>query len=275
MPDSTAPAPEAPVDSSMSVQEHLEELRVRLVRAVLALAGGFVVGWIFRRDILYVLKRPLLEVLPEEARHTILLKVIDKFFIDLKVAFIGGLFLATPFILYQIWRFVAPGLYPHEKRLAFPLVAIGVLFFFGGVSFCYFLILPFAFAFLVSYSQSGGDLLLLQNTLPDAVAAADRLTVALREHIGFTASILFAFGLAFETPLVMFFLGWTGVATPDWFARQRKFAIVAVFVFGAFLTPPDPWTQAALAIPLYLLYELGIWATRLFLLFRSRKDLQS
>ena len=258
-------------DKELSFQQHLEELRIRLIHSALAVFVGFILGWIFRRDLLYLLKKPLLEALPEEVRHTILLKVIDKFFVDLKVAFIGAVFLAAPYIVLQAWKFISPGLYGHEKRIALPLLLFGGLFFAAGVLFCYLLVLPFGFSFLVEYSSSGSDLIVLGDALPAEAGATDKLQIALREHIGFTASILFAFGIAFETPLVIFLLGWTGIVPPDWFARRRKYALVMVFVFAAVLTPPDPWTQLALGIPLFLLYETGIWATRLFLTFRREK----
>ncbi len=258
-------------EEASTLMEHLEELRDRLIKSVVSILVMFVLGWIFRRDILYVLKKPLLDALPEELRHTILLRVIDKFFIDMKVALIGAVFLATPFIVYQVWRFVAPGLYKHEKRLALPMIFVGGVFFATGVAFGYFFVLPFGFQFLVSYSLDSGGLLALGGHVPEAAMAADKLQVALKEHISFTAAILFAFGLAFETPLFMIILGLTGIVRPEWFARQRKYAIVAIFVFAAMLTPPDPWTQIAFAIPLLFLYELGIWTTRLLNLFSKKR----
>lgn len=258
-------------ERELSLQEHLEELRTRLIRSCIALIIGFIGGWVFRRDLLYILKKPIIDALPEEMRHTILLKVIDKFFIDVKVAFIGGLFLAAPYILFQFWLFVAPGLYRHEKRIAMPIMLVGGIFFCTGVLFGYFLVLPFGFSFLVEYS-TGEQALLLLNHIPDMATAPDRLEIALKEHIGFTAAILFAFGAAFETPLFMFILGWTGIAPPDFFARKRKFAIPMIFVFAAMLTPPDPGTQVAFAVPLLFLYELGIRATRIFLVFKKQNQ---
>jgi len=259
-------------DEPQTIQGHLEELRTRLIRSVLAIFSTFIIGWIFRRDILYILKKPLLEALPEEMRHTILLKVIDKFFIDLKVAFIGALFLAMPYISFQIWRFIAPGLYQHERKMVWPLFLSGAFFFTAGVLFCYFFVFPFAFKFLVNYSLAGGDLLLSGAAIPEM---ADKLQIALKEHISLTASILFAFGIAFETPVFMFIMGLSGIISPDWFARQRKFALIGAFVFAAMLTPPDPWTQIALGIPLILLYELGIQSTRLFKFLKTDKSKQT
>lgn len=254
-------------EDPQTIQGHLEELRSRLIKSVLSVFVTFIFGWIFRRDILYILKKPLLEALPEEMRHTILLKVIDKFFIDLKVAFIGALFLAMPYISYQIWRFVAPGLYQHERRMVWPIFISGAIFFTFGVLFCYFFVFPFAFKFLVGYSLAGGDLIFANNTIPEM---GDKLQIALKEHIGLTASILFAFGIAFETPVFMFIMGMSGIVTPEWFAKQRKYALIAVFIFAAMLTPPDPWTQISLGIPLMVLYELGIQSTRLFGFLRKK-----
>jgi sec-independent protein translocase protein TatC len=252
-------------ERNLTIIEHLTELRDRLIRSTIALAICFVISWFFRRDILYVLKMPLLEALPPEMRHTILLKVIDKFFIDLKVAFIGALFLAAPYIVFQIWRFIAPGLYSHEKRLALPIMLAGGFCFALGVLFCYFLVLPMGFEFLVGYSigpvSDGG----IGNPM-----LTDRLEIALREHIGLTASILFAFGMAFETPLFMFALGVMGIVPPEWFGKKRKYALIFIFIIAAALTPPDPWTQVALGIPMFILYELGIRATQFYLFVRKK-----
>ncbi len=257
-------------DAQMTLIGHLEELRSRLVHSVIALFIAFTVSWFFRRDLLYILKKPLLDALPEELRHTILLKVLDKFFIDLKVAMIGALFLAAPYILLQIWLFIAPGLYTHEKRLALPVLFSSTFFFILGVLFCYFMVMPLGFSVLVQYSQGGSELLLLGQNLPDAAAATDKLQIALKEHIGFTASLLFAFGVAFETPLFMIITNWVGVTTPQWFAKQRKYAIVVIFILAGIMTPPDPWTQALFAIPLLFLYEVGIWGSRLLLTFKRK-----
>jgi len=256
-------------DREMSLMEHLEELRVRLVRCVIAFCVAFCVGWAFRRDILFILKKPLLEALPEDQKHTVLLQIMDKFFIDLKLAAIGGLFLSIPYILYQIWSFVSPGLYPREKRIAAPVLIGSIFFFTLGVLFCYFVALPFGFAFMVEYSVGTNDLLLASG-LQGAEMSTDMLQIALRDHIGFTAAFMLAFGLVFETPLVMLLLGVIGLVTPAWFAKQRRYAIVVIFIVAAILTPPDPWSQITLGIPLTLLYEVGIWSTRLLLWTRRK-----
>jgi len=252
---------------------HLAELRSRLLKCLIVICIMFVVAWIFRGDILYILKKPLMDALPPEMQNVILLRVMDKFFIHLKISLIAALALSAPYIFYQVWRFVAPGLYKNEKRVALPFLFFSILFFFGGMAFCYFILMPFGFEFLVNYSIDAGTLLVGPDTVANTIATGgDLLQISLREHISFTGTMLMVFGAAFETPLFIFVVCATGLVSPDWFARMRRYAIVGAFVIGAILTPPDPWSQIALSVPLVMLYEVGIWASRLLLWKRKKKS---
>mgnify|MGYP001166076750 FL=1 len=254
---------------------HLEELRSRLLKCLLVVGIMFVVAWVFRGDILYILKKPLVDALPPEMRNVILLRIMDKFFVHLKTSLIAALALSAPYVFYQLWRFVAPGLYKNEKRVAFPFLFFSIFFFFGGMAFCYFVLMPFGFQFLVNYSIDSGTLLFDSGDTAAAVSAgADLLQISLSEHISFTGTMLMVFGVAFETPLFIFVVCATGLVSPDWFARMRRYAIVGAFIIGAILTPPDPWSQISLALPMVLLYEVGIWASRL-LLWKRRKAAES
>ena len=242
---------------------HLEELRTRLLRSLIALAIGFGAGWFVRHDLLYLLKRPLLSALPPESRHTILLGLTDKFFLDLKLAFYGGLFLVLPYLLYQVWAFLAPALYPHEKRLAKRGLWALLGFFALGMIFCYLVVLPVGFAMLVPYSMGVDETPFLADLLPIAGRTPDLLQIALPDYIDFVGTFILAFGLSFELPLVIFSLDRIGLVGAAWFAKQRRFAVVVIFIVAAILTPPDPGSQLSMALPLCLLYELGILAARL------------
>ncbi len=251
--------------------EHLTELRVRIIRSLLAIAIMFAVAWFFRHDVLFLLKKPLVDALPEAVRYTILLRVMDKFVVHLKLAFYGALFLASPAVLYQAWMFVAPGLYRNERRFALPFLFAATLLFFGGVAFCYFFVMPFGFRFFVEYSLSGGEGG-LSALLLSGEGQGDMLQISLKEHIDFTARFLLAFGLAFESPLFMIALSAMRIVSPQQFAKWRPIAVVGIFVFAAILTPPDPWTQLSLGIPLMLLYEAGILVGRLIDVMRRKKE---
>ncbi len=261
-------------EGNVSFIEHLSELRLRLVKCAIAIAICFVVAWIFRGDLLFILKKPLMDALPGDMHNIVLLRIVDKFFIHLKISLMGGIFLSSPVLFFQLWRFVAPGLYKSEKRYVLPFVVFSVFFFSAGVAFCYFLILPFGFDFLVKYSIDSGQVLFgeaLSDAAVPAAAVGDLLQISLREHISFTGTLLLVFGVAFETPLFIFLLSSTGLVSAAWFAKQRKYAVVIAFFMAAILTPPDPWTQSALALPLILLYEIGIWSTRLLLIWKKDK----
>jgi sec-independent protein translocase protein TatC len=183
---------------------------------------------------------PLKAVMPEGDR-LIFTNLPEMFFTYLKVAFLSGALLMAPFIFYQLWMFVAPGLYRNEKKLVIPFVVTSTILFLGGALFGYFVVFPFGFKFFIGFSNE------YVKALP-----------SVKEYFSFAIKLLFAFGIVFELPVVIFFLTKMGIVTPEVLRRKRKYAILLTFVLGAILTPPDVITQCMMAGPLILLYEIGI-----------------
>ena len=235
----------AGVHDTMSFMEHLGELRVRIVRSLYCLLVGLGIALPFSEKIIIFLARPV-------TRTGQTLKFIapaEAFWVQMKVALIAGLFIAAPGILWQVWRFVEPGLHSHEKKYAGPFVVIGSLMFIAGGAFSLFVVTPYAMAFLLSYAKPG-------------VLEA---SITLENHIDFLLKFTLAFGAVFELPLVITILARAGVVTPKMLAANRKYAILGAFIAGAVLTPtPDMFNQALMAGPLIILYEIGIVAARLF-----------
>ena len=227
--------------ASMSLTEHLNELRKRIVKMLLGAAAGFLLCYSFAEKLFNYLALPLKRVMPEGTR-LIYTSVPEGFFVYLKVAFVAGIFIASPYIFYQLWAFIAPGLYKNERRTALPLAFLSAVFFILGASFCYFSVFPFAFSFFMSYSR-------------DAIIAMP----SLNEYLGFSLKLLLAFGLIFEMPLFSFFLSRLGIITAAWMRRMRKYAVLGVFVVAAILTPPDVVSQLLMAGPMLILYELSIF----------------
>ena len=219
---------------------HLEELRRRLIICAIAVGVGFAICYGFAERLFDVLVLPLKEVLPKDT-HLIYTSLPEMFFIYLKVAFIAGLLLATPVIFYQLWLFIAPGLYQKEKRLVIPFVASSTLLFVGGALFGYFLVFPFGFKFFLAY-------------VSDYIKALP----SVREYFSLSVKMLFAFGIIFELPVVIFFLAKIGLVTPQFLKKNRKYAVLLAFIVGAILTPPDVFSQCMMAVPLLVLYEIGI-----------------
>jgi sec-independent protein translocase protein TatC len=232
-------------DYKMPLTAHLEELRKRLIVSFIALAVGFGISYGFKEKLFFFLSRPLEKHLPEGSTLQYI-GIPEAFLTYLKISLFGGLFLAMPVILYEVWRFVAPGLYEREKRYFIPFVVFSMLFFLGGASFCYFIVFPFVFRFFMSFS---GDSLL---AMP-----------AIRQYLSFATRLLFAFGLVFEMPIFIFFLGRIGLVSYKGLARQRRMAVVLVFLGAALLTPPDVVSQLMLAGPLLILFELSIQIVRI------------
>lgn len=227
-----------------SLVEHLIELRARLVRALLGL-GVILLGLLpFSRAIYTWLATPLISQLPN-GQTMIATNPAGAFFAPLKLTFFVAVFFAVPWLLYQLWAFVAPGLYAREKRLAVPLLASSVLLFYLGCAFAYFLVLPAVFHFLTTFR-------------PEVIA----ITPDANAYLDFVLAIFFAFGSSFELPVAMVILVLLGWITPQQFREGRGYAIVGIFVLAAVLTPPDVVSQLMLAIPMCLLYELGIHAAR-------------
>ncbi|GHD43363.1 sec-independent protein translocase protein TatC [Marinobacter persicus] len=229
----------------MSLIEHLLELRSRLLKMVLAVAICFAAIYPFANDLYLLLSEPLRELLPV-GQTMIATDITSPFFAPLKLALVLALFVAIPVILYQLWSFIAPGLYTHEKRLAFPLLFTSVLLFYAGAAFAYFVVFPLVFGFFTAIGPEG----IVE--LPD-----------INSYLNFVLKMFFAFGVAFEIPVATVLLILTGATTPERLAAKRPYVIVGCFVIGMLLTPPDVISQTLLALPMWILFEFGIIFGRL------------
>ena len=219
---------------------HLEELRKRLIFCAIAVGVCFVVAYIFSEQLFQLLVLPLREVMPE-GEKLIFTNLPEMFFAYLKVAFVAGIMAAAPVIFYQIWLFVAPGLYQKEKKYLIPFVVSSTLLFVGGALFGYFIVFPFGFKFFIGFANE------YVKALP-----------SVKQYFSFSIKLLFAFGVVFELPVVIFFLSKIGIVTPELLRKKRKYAILLTFALAAILTPPDVITQCMMAVPLIVLYEIGI-----------------
>ena len=228
---------------------HLIELRTRLVRVLLVLAVLFVPAFIFSAELYDLLAMPLTAALPQGSKM-IATGVITPFLIPMKIAAMVAFLVALPYLLYEIWAFVAPGLYAHEKRLVLPLVVSSTLLFFAGMAFCYFFVFRKVFDFISSFA-------------PKSVSVAPDIEA----YFNFMLGMFMAFGLAFEVPVVVVVLVLTGLVTVEQLREWRGYVIVGIFVVAAVVTPPDVVSQLALAIPMCILYEVGI----VFSQFLARK----
>ena len=235
-----------PEDEKLPFTTHLEELRRRLIICFCAVGIGFVISYIFSKKLFEVLMQPLLAAMPPEEK-LIYTGLPEAFFTYLKVAFLAGVLLAVPVILYQLWMFIAPGLYDRENRLVLPIVFLSSLFFLGGAFFGYFIVFPFGFKFFMGFASD------YVKPLP-----------AMKEYLSFSSKLLFAFGVVFELPLFVTFLAKLGIVNVQFLKSKRKYAILLFFVFASILTPPDVITQILMAGPLILLYEVGIMGARVF-----------
>ena len=238
--DSTEPA--GLEDVRMSLMEHLRELRRRVLFSLIAVFIAFGVCWFFVFEIFEFLQQPLIIAAPEEhmaALHN--QDLAEVFFTLLKTAGLAAVFVASPVVLFQIWKFVAPGLYPNEKRAVIPFIFFGTFFFFLGAAFCYYLVIPLGYRFLFDFSAQLADPVLM-----------------IESYFALTIKLLFAFGLVFELPVVTYFLSAIGIITHRTLIKQWRIAVVVAFVVAAVLTPPDVLTQVLLAGPMILLYGVSI-----------------
>jgi sec-independent protein translocase protein TatC len=234
-------------NGKMPFLAHLEELRTRLIVCSVAIGLGFAVSYSFKERVFELLMRPLSTVM-SPGQKMIYTALPEAFFSYLKVALLAGVILAAPVILYEMWLFIAPGLYSHEKRLAMPMVFLSSIFFAGGVSFAYFVVFPFAFKYLLGFETE------LVRALP-----------SMREYFGLASTLLVAFGFIFQLPLVITVLARIGVLTPRFLNKNRKYAILLFFVVAAILTPtPDVVNQLLMAGPLMVLYEISIIGAKIF-----------
>ncbi len=220
--------------------DHLLELRARLLRMVVSILVIFCSLIYFAQDIYQFLAQPLLSTMPAGSQM-IATDVASPFFAPFKLTLVLSVFLAMPFILYQIWGFVAPGLYRKEKRLIAPLMFGSTALFYSGIAFGYYVVFPIVFAFFTSMA-------------PEGVTIATDIS----SYLDFVLKLFFAFGVAFEIPVIIVLLCWTGVSTPESLRTKRPYVVVGAFVIGMLLTPPDIISQTLLAVPMLLLFELGI-----------------
>jgi len=226
---------------------HLDELRRRLIICFVAVGVGFGVCYFFKFELFNILVTPLRKAMNDGGGTLVYTHITEAFLTYLKTAFIGGLMLASPVIIYQFWMFIAPGLYDKEKRMLVPILFLSVFFFVGGALFGYFLVFPIGFPFLLNFA-------------PPEI----RAMLSMKIYLGFASKMLLAFGLIFELPLVITFLARLGIVSVDFLKKNRKYAILLFFVLGAILTPPDVLTQFMMAMPLLALYEISIIGARIF-----------
>ena len=238
----TDPAPTGAEEElpRMTFLEHLEELRKRLVVSVLAVAAGFLLCWWRSKEIFHFLSRPVLSALPQGTKLAYT-QLTEPFMIYINVALIAGVFLASPVILHQVWLFVAPGLYRHEKKWVAPFIFLSVAFFVGGGYFGYAVGFPMVAQFLVSTGEDFTPV------------------IKIEDYLDLVTKILFGMGLVFETPILIFFLARMGVVTERWLLAKFRYAVLIIFIIAALITPtPDIPTQCAFALPMCALYLLGV-----------------
>jgi len=235
---------EQDIKQETTLISHLVELRSRLLRMVIAVLAVFFVLSPFANDIFTLIAGPLLAQMPA-GTSMIATRVISPFLTPFKLTLLVAVFVAMPYLLYQAWSFVAPGLYAREKRLVFPLMATSAGLFYAGAAFAYFVVFPLVFRFM-------------QAVAPEGVAVMPDIT----EYLDFVMVLFFAFGLAFEVPVATVLMVWSGFITPAQLAAKRGYVLLAAFIIGMFLTPPDVISQTLLALPVYVLYEIGIVMAR-------------
>lgn len=227
-------------DQEMPLVSHLTELRTRLLRCVVAVLLLFAGLFYFAQDIYTLVSAPLRAYLPEGATM-IATGVASPFLTPFKLTAWIALFLSVPVILQQVWGFIAPGLYKHEKRIAVPLLVSSIFLFYGGMAFAYFLVFPIIFHFFASVTPEGVSMM-----------------TDINEYLDFVLTLFFAFGVAFEIPIATFLLIWVGIVEVETLRKSRPYVIVGCFVVGMVLTPPDIFSQTLLAVPMWLLFEAGL-----------------
>jgi len=232
---------------------HLLELRSKLLKSIASVLIVFICSVYWANDIYHYMAIPLMQSLPLGG-SMIATDVAAPFFAPFKLTLVLSFFVAVPYVLYQIWSFVAPGLYKHEKRLVMPLLFSSTVLFYLGIAFAYYIVFPVVFGFFA-------------NTAPEGVQVATDIS----SYLDFVLKLFFAFGLSFEIPIAVVLLCWAGVTTPEDLKQKRPYIIVGAFVVGMLLTPPDVISQTMLAVPMLLLFEGGLFAAR----FYSKPDDES
>lgn len=228
-------------DRPLPLVAHLTELRDKLLRSLLAILIIFIGLFSFANEIYTFVSEPLRSILPEGA-SMIATEVASPFLTPFKLTLVASVFLAIPYVLYQVWSFIAPGMYKHEKRFAIPLLISSVLLFYAGAAFAYFVVFPLIFAFFTSVGPT------------DITIMTD-----INRYLDFVLKLFFAFGLAFEIPIAAILMIWSGMTTAEDLGKKRPYIIVGCFIFGMLLTPPDIISQSLLAIPMWVLFEIGVF----------------
>jgi sec-independent protein translocase protein TatC len=235
---------EEPLESQ-PFMAHLIEFRDRILRAIASVALIFIGLFSFSNELYLYVSEPLRQYLPESSTM-IATDVTSPFLTPFKLTLVLSLFAAMPYVLYQVWAFVAPGLYKREKKIVIPLFCSSVILFYAGMAFAYYVVFPLVFMFFTSVG-------------PEGVA----IMTDIRSYLDFVLKLFFAFGISFEIPIAVVILSWMGVVDPDNLAKKRPYVFILCFVFGMLLTPPDILSQTLLAIPMWLLFEIGIVFGRL------------
>jgi sec-independent protein translocase protein TatC len=233
-----------PPETEQPLIDHLIELRNRLIRTLVVVTVIFLLLFPFANDLYSVLAEPLLAYLPEGSTM-IATEVASPFLAPFKFTLVLAFFIAVPYVLYQVWSFIAPGLYQSERSIALPLVVSSTLLFYGGIAFAYYVVFPLVFNFLVGIAPQGVTVM-----------------TDISKYLDFVLKMFFAFGVAFEVPVATILIVRSGLTTTENLVKKRPYIIVAAFVIGMFLTPPDVISQTLLAIPMWLLFELGIFFSR-------------
>ena len=235
---------EEPLDSQ-PFMAHLIEFRDRMLRAIASIALIFIGLFSFSNELYLYVSEPLRQYLPESSTM-IATDVTSPFLTPFKLTLVLSLFAAMPYVLYQVWAFVAPGLYKREKKIVIPLFCSSVVLFYAGMAFAYYVVFPLVFMFFTSVGPEGVSIM-----------------TDIRSYLDFVLKLFFAFGISFEIPIAVVILSWMGAVDPDSLAKKRPYVFILCFVFGMLLTPPDILSQTLLAIPMWLLFEIGIMFGRL------------
>ena len=232
------------LDQPQTLIAHLTELRDRIIRCLIAVFIIFLFLFPFANEIYEFISLPLRDLLPEGA-SMIATEVASPFLTPFKLSMLLSLYLAMPYVLFQIWRFIAPGMYLTEQRIAIPILSSSIILFYAGTAFAYFVVFPLVFSFFTSVAPDGIEIM-----------------TDINRYLDFVLKLFFAFGIAFEIPIVAIILIVTGVTTAEKLASKRPFILVGCFVIGMLLTPPDVISQSLLAIPMWILFELGVFLAR-------------
>tara|TARA_B100001094_G_C18168574_1_gene793689 strand:+ start:470 stop:1234 length:765 start_codon:yes stop_codon:yes gene_type:complete len=230
----------------MGLMDHLGELRDRIVKSLIFVIIAFCAAMVYSTKILELLQEPLRQAIPDPEKILHFTSPMEPFIAQIKVSLLAAFIVGSPFILFHFWRFVEPALYDHEKKYVFPFTLASVCLFFSGVIFCFKIILPMAMTFLINLGLQSAEAI-----------------ITISDYISVVMLLIFSFGLIFETPLILILLGMLDIISADGLSKNRRFVLVGILVVGAVMTPPDPISQVAMAVPTYLMFEVSIIIIRL------------